>query len=196
MSKKITSLVKFRRKREGLTNYKKRLRLIASGKVRVVIRRYLNNFIIQFIKFHMDGDQILLTVTVKDLKRLGWNYHGGSIPSAYLTGFLAGKKAKQFGINEGVFDKGLQPSVKGSSSYAALKGVIDAGVNVPCSKEVLPQEERIRGEHIAIYAKVLKSNRLIFDKQFSGYSREKVNPEEIMKKFEEIKTKILRGEME
>lgn len=192
MSKKTTSLVKFRRKRDGLTNYRKRLKLIASGKVRVIIRRYLNNFIIQFIKFHMDGDQVLITITSKSLKKLGWDYHGGSMPSAYLTGLLAGKKAKQLGINEGVFDKGLQPSVKGSSIYAALKGVIDAGVNVPCSKEILPQEGRIKGEHIANYAKALKPNRLIFDKQFSEYAHKKINPEDIVKKFEETKIKIMK----
>ena len=192
MTKKTTSLVKFRRKREGLTNYRKRLKLVASGKIRIVIRKYLSNFIIQFIKFHTDGDQILVTMTSKSLKKLDWNYHGGNMPSAYLTGLLAGKLAKQKGINEGVFDMGLQHSIKGSSIYAALKGIIDAGINIPCSKDVLPLEGRIKGEHILNYAKTLRSDRLNFDKQFSGYNYKKVNPEEIVKKFEETKLKIMK----
>jgi large subunit ribosomal protein L18 len=33
---------------------------------------------------------------------------------------------------------------------AALKGVIDAGLEVPASEETFPPEERINGEHLKI----------------------------------------------
>lgn len=43
---------------------------------------------------------------------------------------------------------GLHSSTKGSRVYAALKGIIDAGVNVPHSNEIFPKQERIIGKHI------------------------------------------------
>jgi large subunit ribosomal protein L18 len=33
--------------------------------------------------------------------------------------------------------------------YAFAKGAIDAGLNVPCSEEMFPTEERIKGLHIS-----------------------------------------------
>ena len=41
------------------------------------------------------------------------------------------------------------PHTKGSRIYAALKGVIDSGVNVPHTPDILPSEDRIRGKHIS-----------------------------------------------
>ena len=52
------------------------------------------------------------------------------------------------GIDEGIADIGLHASTKGNRIYAAIKGVVDSGVNVPCGEEIFPDEERIRGEHI------------------------------------------------
>jgi hypothetical protein len=34
--------------------------------------------------------------------------------------------------------------------YAALKGAIDAGLKIPYNEEILPSEDRIKGEHIKI----------------------------------------------
>jgi len=51
----------------------------------------------------------------------------------------------------GILDIGLQASSAGSRVYAALKGVVDSGFEIPCSPEVFPSDERIRGEHIAEY---------------------------------------------
>ena len=33
---------------------------------------------------------------------------------------------------------------------AALKGVVDAGVNVPADEEAFPSDDRISGEHLKI----------------------------------------------
>jgi large subunit ribosomal protein L18 len=43
----------------------------------------------------------------------------------------------------------LQISTKGSRIYAALKGVLDSGIKVPYSEEILPSEDRIKGRHIS-----------------------------------------------
>jgi large subunit ribosomal protein L18 len=55
------------------------------------------------------------------------------------------------GYGGGILDIGLQASSVGSRVYAALKGIVDSGFDIPCSSEVFPSEERIRGKHIAEY---------------------------------------------
>jgi large subunit ribosomal protein L18 len=156
-------LIPFRRRREKKTNYKKRLALIKSGKVRVVIRKRLKNISVQFISYNPKGDETIASGFSTELKKFGWDVSRGNLPAAYLTGFLAGKRAKEKNIKEAILDIGLQTSTKGSRIYAALKGVLDAGVNVPHSPDILPSEERIKGKHIS---------------------------EDVVKKFEEVKKRI------
>lgn len=141
-------IVKFKRRIERKTNYRKRLALLKSEKIRLVIRKSLSNISVQFINFNPDGDQTLVSAVSSELKKFGWT-RTGNIPAAYLTGLLAGKKAKEKNVTEAVLDLGLQTSTKGSRIYAALKGVVDAGVNIPHSKDILPSEDRIKGKHIS-----------------------------------------------
>ncbi len=145
----MSFLIQFRRRREKKTNYKKRLALLKSGKTRVVIRKRLKNISVQFINYNPKGDETIASAFSTELKKFGWEGSRGNLPAAYLTGFLAGKRAKEKNINEAILDIGLQTSTKGSRIYAALKGVLDAGVKVPCSQEILPSEDRIKGKHIS-----------------------------------------------
>ncbi len=160
---KKSYLMQFKRRRKKKTNYKKRLALVKSGKTRLVIRKSLSNISIQFINFDHQGDKTIASAKSTELKKIGWN-KTGNIPAAYLTGLLAGKKAKDKKIEEAILDLGLQTSTKGSRLYAALKGVLDSGIKIPHSEEILPKEDRIRGKHIS---------------------------EELEKQFEEIKNKIV-----
>lgn len=141
-------IVSFKRRRDEKTNYKKRLALLKSEKARLVIRKSLSNISVQFINFKPTGDETLASAVSTELKKFGWT-KCGNVPAAYLTGLLAGKKAKEKNIKEAVLDLGLQTSTKGSRLYAALKGVVDSGINVPHSKDILPSEERINGKHIS-----------------------------------------------
>lgn len=168
----------FRRKREGKTDYKKRLRLIASHKPRLVIRKTNKNLIIQIVEFNPDGDKVLISAHTNELKKLGWKASRSNIPSAYLTGLLAGIKAKKSKITDVILDIGLYTPVKGSVIFAALKGAVDAGLNVPHSEDVLPSEKRISGAHIASNEKT----------KFTKY-----DPKTITKDFQDMKNKILKG---
>jgi len=59
---------------------------------------------------------------------------------------------------------------------------------------VAPTEDRIRGEHIATYAKLLKEkNPEEFKARFSKYLEKGLDPEELPKHFEEVKNKILES---
>lgn len=140
--------VPYRRKREGKTNYKKRLELLKGKEARLVVRRTNKHIIMQLVEYHPDGDKILLGVSSKVLESMGWAHSGKNIPAAYLTGLLLGKTAATKKITKAHLDLGLRTPIIGSRLYAALKGAIDAGLDVPASKEVFPTEERIAGKHI------------------------------------------------
>ena len=133
------TILKFKRKRQGKTDYKKRLALLKSGKLRFVVRKSLKNILIQIVKYEPDGDKILVSAHSNQLKKFGYKAHTGNKQSAYLTGLLAGVKAKKQNINEAILDLGLTPSIKNSVCYAAVKGAIDSGLNIPASKEILPE---------------------------------------------------------
>lgn len=138
----------YKRKREGKTDYKLRLKLVASGKPRFVVRSSLKNILIQVIEYHPDGDKVVAASSTAALKKLGWKGNGRNTPAAYLTGMLAARKASEKNIKEAILDIGLRSPIKGSIDYAALKGAVDGGLAIPHSKEVLPSEKRIKGEHV------------------------------------------------
>ena len=145
---KKSFLIQFKRRREDKTNYRKRIGLLKSDKTRLVIRRSLSNITVQFINFLPNGDETVASATSTELKKLGWN-KTGNVPASYLTGLLAGKKARDKKVEEAILDLGLQISSKGSRIYAALKGDLDSGIKVPHSEDILPSEDRIKGKHIS-----------------------------------------------
>ncbi|TFH08418.1 MAG: 50S ribosomal protein L18 [Candidatus Thorarchaeota archaeon] len=148
MAQGPTYRVKFRRRREGKTNYYRRKRLLQSRRPRLVVRKTNANTLVQIINANVVGDMTVASAVATELSEYGWKAGTGNLPAAYLTGFLAGIRAKARGINEAVLDMGLNPPIKGSRIYAALKGVVDAGLTVPHGPEILPDEERISGKHI------------------------------------------------
>ena len=141
-------LVPYQRKKQGKTDYKKRLTLLKSKKPRLVVRKSLKNITVQIIDYKSKGDIILVNANSKDLVKNGWKGYGKNVTAAYLVGLLCGVKAKEKGIKEAVLDSGLYISTKGSVIYAALKGALDSGLNVPHSDVHFPSEERIKGTHL------------------------------------------------
>ncbi len=140
--------VAFRRRREGKTDYRRRQRMLRSGKPRAVVRKTLNQTLVQVVEADAAGDRVIATARSYDLKEHGWAAGTGNVPAAYLTGYLAGKRALSKGVKEAVLDLGLQEPSKGGRVFAALQGLLDAGVHVPHDKAILPDKKRIRGEHI------------------------------------------------
>lgn len=182
--------VLFRRKRQGRTYYKKRLKMLLSNKFRIVARRSLRNFLVSVVEYNTKGDKVLFTIDSRTLVKVGWKGGTGNLPSAYLTGLVAGKKALEKKINGAILDLGFNNSTKGSRVYAALAGAIDAGLKIPFDPKMLPTKERLSGEHIAKYAHSLKNDKPKYEKQFSNYTKKGLNPEDIVKHFNEIKGKL------
>ncbi len=176
--------VKYRRRREGKTNYRKRLKLLLSRKPRFVVRITNRRIITQVVEYHPDGDLVRITVDSSKLRDFGWKGSLDNTPAAYLTGLLLAKKALEMGFKEGVLDIGLRTPSKGSRVFAALKGMIDGGVSIPHSPEIFPDESRIKGEHIAEYYKLAPE-------RFSDYERRGLKPSDLPSHFEEVKAKIM-----
>lgn len=183
----------FRRRREGKTNYRLRRRLIVSRRPRIVIRRSLNNIAAQLVKAEIIGDKVIATAHSKELARdYGWGAGCGNLPAAYLTGLLCGYRARDKGVKEAVSDVGLYSTSNESRVFAALKGFIDAGIQVPCEEGILPDDNRVEGQHIANYASELAaSDKEIYSRMFSRYLKADLRPEEIPKHFADVKEKII-----
>ena len=140
--------VKFRRRREGNTNYKRRLGLLKSGKTRLVVRRTNRYITCQLVNYTPKGDVVLASETSQSLKKGGWKHGFNNLPAAYLTGYAIGLASKKAKVKEAILDYGLYDKVNGSRVYAVLKGAVDAGLNVPHDEKVFPKEDRLAGKHI------------------------------------------------
>jgi large subunit ribosomal protein L5e len=99
--------VKYRRRREGKTDYRARKRLITqdknkynSPKYRLVVR-FTNAFVsCQIIYAEIDGDKVLCSAYSKELPRYGLNVGLKNYAAAYCTGLLLGRRLlKQLGLD-------------------------------------------------------------------------------------------------
>ncbi len=140
--------VPFRRRREGRTDYRHRSALLRGEKTRAVVRKSNTSTRVQFIAYKDTGDMVLASAVSTELKELGWTGSGKSTPGAYLTGLLAGKRAKEKGVEVAVLDIGLREPTKGATIFAALKGMLDAGIEIPHSEGMVPAKDRIEGKHM------------------------------------------------
>ena len=85
-------------------HYRTRSKLLRRQKPRAVVRKTLNQTIVQLVAVEPAGDRILAAAQSMELKDHGWSAGTGNLPAAYLTGYLAGKKASAKGVKEAVHD--------------------------------------------------------------------------------------------
>jgi len=134
-----------RRRLEAKTDYKARLSLLESNKPRLVVRKTNRYIISQIVISEKAQDKVVVGLTSKNLLSKGWpkNLQGSlkSREAAYLLGLMLGKEALKKKINEAILDLGIHRNIKKGRIYAVLKGVVEAGLKVPHSSDVLPTEE-------------------------------------------------------
>ncbi|MUM64415.1 50S ribosomal protein L18 [Acidianus infernus] len=183
--------VKPRRRREGKTNYYKRYIYVLSRAIRLVVRLTNEYVIVSVMKFDPKGDITIASAhSIELVKKYGWKGDTNNTPAAYLTGFLAGLRAKKAGIESAVADIGLFTPTKGARVFYAIKGALDAGLKVPMG-DIELDENRIKGVHISEYAKKLEAeNPEKFNKLFSRYLSRGLNPKDLPSHFEEVLNKI------
>lgn len=190
MAKGSRYKVPFRRRRECLTNYRNRLKLILSGKPRVVIRKTNKYVIAQISNAKINGDETIVSAHTSELRKFGWKHSFKNTPACYLLGLIIGYRAKEAGIDEAILDIGLQRPTRGAKVFAVVKGAIDAGLKIPVSEEIFPDENRICGDHIKKYMEKVLAEASEGNKQFSQYIKNKVEPNKIVEDFKKVKRKI------
>ena len=145
--------VPFRRRREGKTDYYQRTRLVVADVPRMVVRKTNRHIIVQLVTAEMDGDRTLVAANSKELEQYGYKGSTSTTPAASLTGMLFAVKAKKAQQDSAILDIGLNRATPGARVFAALKGAVDAGLDIPYGEEILPSEDRLKGAHIAAYNK-------------------------------------------
>ncbi len=186
MTHNATYEVKFRRRRQGITDYKKRLALLKGNKPRLVVRKSNKTITVQLIQYKKEGDKVLSHANSKELTKFGWKLNTKNIPSAYLTGFLCTKKGKE--VKEAVLDIGRNTPVHGSIVFAALKGAVDAKLNIPFEEKAFPKEERIKGKDIEKYLSSLEEEK--YKKQFAEYAKKGIERNKITAYFDNTLNEI------
>lgn len=112
------------------------------------------NTLVQIHKPQLTGDKVVSSAHSRFLLKKGWQGSRKNVPAAYLTGYLAGKKALSQGTKDVILYSGTRRYTQRMA--AALKGVIDAGLQVPADEELLPAQDRINGDHLKIKNDVTK----------------------------------------
>ena len=143
-----------RRLREEKTNYKKRGTMLMGKRDFVTVNITNENTQVQILTPGMTGDTVVASAHSRYLLEKGWKGSRKSVPAAYLTGYLAGKKAIGKGAKGAIMYTGTRRFTQRMA--AALKGIIDAGLEVPADPETFPANERINGEHLTVKNDVSK----------------------------------------
>ena len=143
-----------RRLREEKTNYKKRGTMLMGKRDFITVNITNENTQVQILKPGMTGDTVIASAHSRYLLDKGWKGSRKSVPAAYLTGYLAGKKALGKGAKDAIMYTGTRRYTQRMA--AALKGVIDAGLTVPADPETFPPDARINGEHLTVKNEVSK----------------------------------------
>ena len=143
--------LRFKRRRNGETDYRRRMKMLRGGFARAVVRVTNTQTICQLVNYETTGDTIQVSIDGHTLvEKHGWPIDASrkSIPASYVAGYAMAKAAIAAGHNEAILDIGLAASTRGNRVFAALKGMVDAGMEIPHGEDVLPDDDRINGSHI------------------------------------------------
>jgi large subunit ribosomal protein L18 len=183
-----------KRIRTHKTNYRKREALLISKLDFVTIKISNQNVIAQVLKPEIQGDIVRVSTHSRELRRYGWKGSLNSLPACFLVGLVLGRKALEKGVEKAVLYIGNKPFT--SRIAACMKGIVQAGINIPISSESYPTEHRLNGQHIAEYALKIKTEDINkYNKFFSSLLKEGFVPENYQSHVEEITARILKEEL-
>ena len=109
--------LRYKRRESGLTDYRRRLRLLRGNIPRAVVRVSNTQTTCQLVEYAKQGDRVLVQMKSSNLaKEHGWPSDASkkAIPASYLTGYALGKKAVASGVKTAVLDIGLAASSNGN----------------------------------------------------------------------------------
>ncbi len=179
----------FKRKRKHVTNYKKRLALVKGNLERIAIRKSNRRISAQIIRYEEKGDVIITSASSDHLLKFGWPSRSNKA-TAYLTGLYLAKKAQEKKLldKEYILDIGFSAPVKNSIPFVFAQGCIDGGMKLRNGSKI---EETVYNCSKS-YATILKDDKEAYEKNFSGYLKNKIRPEELGLTFKTVKEKVLK----
>lgn len=149
--------VKWRRRREGKTNYYKRKRLLIqdkqkynNAKYRLVVRISNKNTLCQLIYSRLEGDFILSSSYSNKLCKIGLASGNNNFSTSYINGLYLSKKffLENFSFSKNknkmknnfnvILDTGLARITTGNKIFAAMKGSVDGGFTIPHNEKRFP----------------------------------------------------------
>lgn len=141
-----------RRRKEGKTNYIKRVKLLKSNSPRLVFRKTNRYVIAQYVISEESKDKVKIGMNSKVLLKHGWPKEAQgslkSIPASYLLGIAMGKVIIEKKLKTPIIDFGLYRAKHKSKLYSFIKGLIDSGIEIKCGSEMFPEEKRLKGSDI------------------------------------------------
>jgi len=216
-----------RRRRQCKTDYGARRKLVKTPKnkytvvkYRLVVRQTCSKVIVQFISTTLEGDKVLAQANSQELARYGIKTGLKNQGAHYACGLLAGRRfLAHFGVEdtfaandtfkgpneqmndrasiEAILDIGIITVTRGRKVFSAMKGALDAGVNIPHSEHNYPGYDetkacvdpeahynRITGKHIAEYMTAMKEeNPTKYATHFADYISAGVTAENVEKMY-------------
>jgi large subunit ribosomal protein L18 len=185
----MTYINTLKRIRQHKTNYRKRSAILIGRRPFITTKISSQNISAQTLQPTLTGDVVIASAHSRELIQYGWKGSMNNMPACYLTGLLLGKKSMEKGSANAVLYTGNDAFT--TRVAACLKGIVDSGINIPVSKESLPDKDRLSGKHIAEYANLLKDNPEKYNSRFSALIKQGLRPEEYPRHFEEIRIRIL-----
>ena len=79
-------------------------------------------------------------------------------------------KAKKADYSRAILDIGLNRATPGARVFAALKGAVEAGLDVPHGEKILPSDERVKG---AILLHITKMPGILYNCRTGGRRHKK-----------------------
>ncbi len=130
--------VRFRRRREGKTNYYKRRGMIKSGLPRLVVRRTNRYIIAQVVVPRVMGDEVIVSATSKELAGFGWKGSLKNTSSAYLVGLIVGYKALLKGVKKVILDIGFIGRLRAPAFSLFLRARLIQVLRCPMARRYSP----------------------------------------------------------
>jgi len=222
--------VKYKRRREGKTDYRARRRLVAQDKnkynarkFRLVVRFTNKDIIAQIVFSEISGDKVMRCAYAHELPRYGLDIGLTNYAAAYCVGLLVARRhLKALNMDElykgkltvdgeqynviteeieedqrnpfkAILDVGLVATTTGARVFAAMKGAVDGGLNVPHKVNRLAGYDSesksfkadilrkyIFGGHVADYMRHLsEDNEAKYKKQFARYIAKGLNADSL-----------------
>jgi len=222
--------VKYRRRREGKTDYRARRKMVSQDKnkynarkFRLVVRFTNKDIIAQIIYSEISGDKVMRCAYAHELPRYGLEVGLTNYAAAYCVGLLIARRhlkalhmdelytgkvtpdGEQYNVItedmdenqrnpfKAILDVGLVATTTGAKVFAAMKGAVDGGLNVPHkvnrfvgydaeSKAFNAETLRkyIYGGHVADYMRTLsEENAEKYKTLFSQYVAKGINADNL-----------------